>query len=66
MIARLLGDDIAVARAARAARLRAAEHFAWGEILLQYEGELARLGGKAPVWTAPADIAPVAEPARQL
>jgi glycosyltransferase involved in cell wall biosynthesis len=66
MIARLLGDDLAVARAARAARLRAAEHFAWSEILLRYEGELARLGGKVPVWTAPADIASVAEPARQL
>lgn len=46
MIERILGDDIAVARATKAARLRAAE-FGWADILAAYEGELAALGGHA-------------------
>ncbi len=44
MIERILGDDIAVARAAKAARLRAAE-FGWADVLAAYERELAALGG---------------------
>ncbi|MGZ5841881.1 MAG: DUF1972 domain-containing protein [Xanthobacteraceae bacterium] len=47
MIDRILTDDVAVARAGRAARLRAAADFNWTDILLQYEHELARLGGFA-------------------
>lgn len=46
MIERILTDDIAVARAAKAARLRAAE-FGWADILAAYEHELAALGGYA-------------------
>jgi len=45
MIERILADDIAVARASRAARLRAAEDFNWVDILGGYERELASLGG---------------------
>jgi glycosyltransferase involved in cell wall biosynthesis len=47
MIDRILTDDVAVARAGRAARLRAAADFNWTDILLQYEQELAQLGGFA-------------------
>ncbi len=45
MIERILTDDIAVARAARMARLRAAADFVWSDILSAYERELAALGG---------------------
>jgi glycosyltransferase involved in cell wall biosynthesis len=45
MIERILGDDIAVARAGRMARLRAATDFVWTEILSAYERELGALGG---------------------
>jgi glycosyltransferase involved in cell wall biosynthesis len=44
MIERILTDDIAVARASRAARLRAAADFNWADILGDYERELAVLG----------------------
>jgi glycosyltransferase involved in cell wall biosynthesis len=44
-IERILNDDIAVARAGRMARLRAAADFGWNDILLAYERELAALGG---------------------
>ena len=45
MIERVLTDDIAVARAGRMARLRAAADFVWTDILSRYERELAALGG---------------------
>ena len=45
MIERILTDDIAVARAGRMARLRAAADFIWTDILSAYERELAALGG---------------------
>jgi len=45
MIERILIDDIAVARAGRMARLRAATDFVWTDILSAYERELAALGG---------------------
>ena len=45
MIERILIDDIAVARASRMARLRAATDFVWTDILSAYERELAALGG---------------------
>jgi len=45
MIDRILTDDVAVARAGRAARLRAVADFNWTDILPQYEQELAQLGG---------------------
>jgi glycosyltransferase involved in cell wall biosynthesis len=45
MIERILIDDIAVARAGRMARLRAAVDFVWDDILRDYERELASLGG---------------------
>jgi len=45
MIERILTDDIAVARAGKAARLRAAADFNWSDILSEYERELAELGG---------------------
>ena len=45
MIERILTDDIAVARAGRMARLRAAADFVWTDILSAYERELAALGG---------------------
>lgn len=45
MIERILIDDIAVARASRAARLRAADDFNWDDVLAAYERELAKLGG---------------------
>ena len=45
MIERILIDDIAVARASRAARLRAAADFNWTDVLGAYERELAALGG---------------------
>ena len=47
MIERILTDDIAVARAGRMARLRAAADFVWADILSSYERELAALGGYA-------------------
>ncbi len=58
MMERILSDDIAVARAGRAARLRAAADFNWADILLRYESELAALGGYQirPVQPAPAEI----------
>ena len=46
-IDRILTDDVAVARAGRAARLRAAASFAWPSILETYEREIAVLGGYA-------------------
>ena len=49
MIERILTDDVAVARAGRAARARAAIDFNWMDILLRYECELALLGGFAPL-----------------
>jgi len=45
LIDRILSDDLAVARARAAARLRAAADFNWTDILGQYEQELAALGG---------------------
>jgi glycosyltransferase involved in cell wall biosynthesis len=54
MIERILADDLAVARARAAARLRAAEDFNWRDILLQYERELATLGGYRFTPQAPA------------
>ncbi|TMJ02050.1 MAG: glycosyltransferase family 1 protein [Alphaproteobacteria bacterium] len=45
MMERILADDLAVARARAAARLRAAADFDWADILSQYERELAALGG---------------------
>ena len=45
MIGRVLGDDIAVARAGRMARLRAAADFVWDDILCAYQRELGALGG---------------------
>lgn len=45
LIGRILTDDLAVARARAAARLRAAQDFDWADILHQYECELAVLGG---------------------
>ena len=64
MIERILVDDIAVARAGRMARLRAALDFSWTDILLTYERELAALGGYQ---LEPQEIeaAPVAGTARQ-
>lgn len=47
MIGRILTDDIAVARARRAARARAVTSFAWAQVLSDYERELAMLGGYA-------------------
>jgi hypothetical protein len=44
-IERILTDDLAVARAGRMARLRAATDFVWEDILSIYERELAALGG---------------------
>lgn len=59
MIERILTDDIAVARARVAARLRAVADFNWVDILRQYEGELAALGGYtlAPQAQAPPERA---------
>jgi glycosyltransferase involved in cell wall biosynthesis len=54
LIARILADDLAVARARAAARLRAAADFNWHEILIQYERELAALGGYRLAPQAPA------------
>ena len=45
LIGRILTDDLAVARARAAARLRAAADFNWIDVLLAYERELAALGG---------------------
>jgi glycosyltransferase involved in cell wall biosynthesis len=47
MIKRILADDIAVMRAATAARARAATSFTWDSILSEYERELAALCGYA-------------------
>lgn len=59
-IDRILNDDVAVARAGRASRQRAAASFAWPSILEAYEGEIAALGGYA---AAPETVAePPAEP----
>lgn len=44
-IDRILNDDVAVARAGRASRQRAAASFAWPSILEAYEREIAALGG---------------------
>ena len=41
----VIGDDVWVARARKAARLRAAQDFNWGDILKAYESELRVLGG---------------------
>jgi glycosyltransferase involved in cell wall biosynthesis len=54
MIQRILTNDLAVARARAAARLRAAADFDWSDILPQYERELAALGGYALASEAPA------------
>jgi glycosyltransferase involved in cell wall biosynthesis len=64
MIERILTDDIAVARAGRMARLRAATDFVWEDILLDYERELAALGG-FQVEPAQEQVAPAAGTARQ-
>lgn len=53
LIDRILTDDVAVARARRAARVRAARSFATADVLTAYEHELARLGGFAPI---PAEV----------
>lgn len=45
MIDRILTNDLAVARARVAARLRAGADFNWTDILREYECELAALGG---------------------
>lgn len=50
-IDRIFNDDLAVARAGRAARERAAASFRWESILVAYEHELAGVGGYAPVAT---------------
>lgn len=47
MIGRILTDDIAVVRAGKAARARAAALFAWTHVLSGYERELAVLGSYA-------------------
>lgn len=60
MIARILGDDIAVARAGRMARMRAATDFVWTDILAAYERELATLGG---YWLEPPQSEPAPVPA---
>lgn len=65
MIGRILTDDTAVARASKAARLRAAKDFRWADILAQYETELVMLGGRAPVRIASPKVAPVTGTARQ-
>lgn len=57
MIGRILMDDIAVARARRAARAQAAARFAWAHVLADYERELATLGG----YTLPEDVVAVPE-----
>ncbi len=59
LIARILTDDLAVARARVAARLRAVADFDWADILPQYEAELAALGGYrfAPQMQAPPEQA---------
>ena len=62
MIGRILNDDIAVARARRMARLRAAVDFVWADILLAYERELVALGGYR---LEPEQDLPVADVARQ-
>jgi glycosyltransferase involved in cell wall biosynthesis len=47
MIERILTDDVAVMRAAKAARVRATVSFRWDDILSAYERELALVGGYA-------------------
>jgi glycosyltransferase involved in cell wall biosynthesis len=47
MIERILTDHVAVMRAAKAARVRAAASFRWDDILSAYERELALVGGYA-------------------
>jgi glycosyltransferase involved in cell wall biosynthesis len=64
MIERVLTDDIAVARAGRMARLRAATDFVWADILRDYERELAALGGYQLEPTQE-QAAPAASAARQ-
>jgi glycosyltransferase involved in cell wall biosynthesis len=54
LITRILADDVAVARARRAARARAADLFDWDSVLSAYERELAALAGFV---RAPADAA---------
>lgn len=54
LIERILTDDLAIARARVAARLRAAADFNWTDILIRYERELAALGGDRLVPQAPA------------
>lgn len=58
---RILTDDLAVARASRAARERAATSFRWDSILADYEKEIAGLGGFAPVLTSARPTGKVAE-----
>ena len=60
-IGRILTDDLAVARARAAARLRAAADFNWTDILPAYESELAALGG----YRRTPQIEAQPEPARQ-
>jgi glycosyltransferase involved in cell wall biosynthesis len=55
-IEHILIDDIAVARAGRMARLRAATDFVWTDVLSAYERELAMLGGYR---LEPAKVKPV-------
>ena len=49
MIDRILTDDVAVERARKAARVRAATSFTSADVLSAYERELALLGGYAPI-----------------
>jgi len=55
-IDRILTDDIAVARASRAARLRAAQDFNWADILASYEAELMAFEGRTPALPGPSTI----------
>jgi len=64
MIARILADDAAVARASAAARHRAAQQFDWGAILTAYEDELAALLKKSAPRTQAPKGAPVIKPAQ--
>jgi len=60
-IDRILTDDIAVARASRAARLRAAQDFDWVDILASYEAELISLAGRTPALPATPTILDAAQ-----
>ena len=66
MIGRILADDIAVARARRAARAQAAAQFAWAHVLSDYGRELAMLGGYAPAGDVAVQPEIAVDAARQL